>query len=325
AVVLATGGVGHVYLKTTNPTESYGEGLAMAARAGAMLSDLEFVQFHPTAINIDKDPLPLATEALRGEGSVVIDESGKRFLSSLPNAELSARDIVARGISKQILKGEKVFLDCRKAVGKHFPTRFPTVYGYCKDAGINPIKELIPVIPVAHYHMGGVAVNIHGKTSLENLWACGEVASTGVHGANRLASNSLLEAAVFAKRVAKDIAKNVSVLEKFDCPAETVGKSINSEASACEKMIRKTMYNNFGIIKNRKKMLEALFELEKLKPDTLREKNMLLTARMIALFSLKRQESRGVHFREDYPIKNSIPKRAFMTLPEIETFRKSLN
>ena len=173
-VVLATGGLGQLFRFTTNPPESTGDGLALAAAAGARLVDLEFVQFHPTALAVDLDPLPLLSEA-------------------------------PRGIWKQLAAGRKVFLDGRQAIGERFPTKFPTIFANCQRAGVDPRSELMPVVPAAHYFMGGVAVDEWGRASLPGLWACGEVSATGVHGANRLASNSLLEALVFGSRVAEAI------------------------------------------------------------------------------------------------------------------------
>src|SRR6185437_9325050 len=207
AVVLATGGIGHLYAATTNPSEASGQGLAIAARAGAVIADPEFVQFHPTAIMVGRDPAPLATEALRGEGATLINEAGERFmLSAHPLAELAPRDIVARGVFAEISAGRGAFLDAREALGARFAEKFPTVYASCLTAGLDPAKQPIPIAPAAHYHMGGVAVDARGRTSLRGLWAGGEVASTGAHGANRLASNSLLEAVVYAARIAEDIA-----------------------------------------------------------------------------------------------------------------------
>lgn len=206
AVVLATGGSGQLYARTTNPMQATADGLAMAARAGAQLVDLEFIQFHPTALDVSRDPLPLVTEALRGEGAWLIDTTGERFMVALhPMAELAPRDVVARAIRRRQEFGHRVFLDTRRAVGDAFPERFPTVYDFCRESGIDPRSQPIPVTPAAHYTMGGIAVDSHGRASLSGLWACGEVSSTGVHGANRLASNSLLEALVFGSRVAKDI------------------------------------------------------------------------------------------------------------------------
>src|SRR5215472_12853955 len=205
AVVLATGGIGHLYAVTTNPLEASGQGLAIAARAGAVIADPEFVQFHPTAIMVSRDPAPLATEALRGEGATLINDSGERFmLAAHPLAELAPRDIVARGVFAEISAGRGAFLDAREALGARFAEKFPTVHASCLAAGIDPAKQPIPIAPAAHYHMGGIAVDAKGRTSLRGLWAGGEVSSTGAHGANRLASNSLLEAVVYAARIAED-------------------------------------------------------------------------------------------------------------------------
>src|SRR5476649_1742707 len=190
AVILATGGLGALYAVTTNPLESRGEGLGMAARAGALIADPEFVQFHPTAIAVGRDPAPLATEALRGEGAVLIDDRGTRFMANVhKDAELAPRDIVARAIHRQIVSGQNVFLDCRTAIGASFADHFPTVYGACIAADIDPARQPIPVAPAAHYHMGGIASDAVGRSSLPGLWVVGECAATGLHGANRLASN----------------------------------------------------------------------------------------------------------------------------------------
>ena len=206
AVVLATGGIGALYSVTTNPAYARGELIAMAARVGAVVADAEFVQFHPTALDVGADPAPLATEALRGEGATLVNRQGERFmLRSDPRGELAPRDIVARGVFQEIAAGRGAFLDCRAAIGAHFAEAFPTVYAHCRAAGIDPVTELIPVAPAAHYHMGGIATDARARTSVAGLWAIGEVASTGLHGANRLASNSLLEAIVFGARAAADI------------------------------------------------------------------------------------------------------------------------
>ncbi len=206
AVVLATGGIGGLYAVTTNPPYARGESIAMAARAGAMIADAEFVQFHPTAIDVGLDPAPLATEALRGEGATLVNACGERFMTTLdPRAELAPRDVVARAVFTEIAAGRGAFLDCRTAIGDRFASAFPTVFALCRKAGVDPARELIPVAPAAHYHMGGIATDARGRSSVPGLWAVGEVASTGLHGANRLASNSLLEAVVFAARAAQDI------------------------------------------------------------------------------------------------------------------------
>ena len=219
AVVLATGGLGQLYAHTTNPSEVTGDGLAMAARAGARLVDLEMVQFHPTALAAAEgaaeadSPHSLLTEALRGEGAVLIDSAGHRFmLDEHPDAELAPRDVVARAIHRRREAGEAVYLDARAVVGERFPERFPTVFEKAMAAGIDPRVEALPVTPAAHYHMGGIATDGRGRSSLPGLWVCGEAASTGAHGANRLASNSLLEALVFGARVAGDTAARLTGL-----------------------------------------------------------------------------------------------------------------
>jgi L-aspartate oxidase len=222
AVVLATGGIGHLYAVTTNPKEASGLGLAIAARAGAIIGDPEFVQFHPTAIMIGRDPAPLATEALRGEGATLINGKGERFMvAKHPLAELAPRDIVARGVFAEIAAGRGAFLDATRALGDKFADHFPTVYASCIAGGIDPARQPIPIAPAVHYHMGGIAVDARGRTSINGLWAGGEVSCTGAHGANRLASNSLLEAVVYAARIAEDIdghAFTAQALPPLDVP-----------------------------------------------------------------------------------------------------------
>jgi len=207
ATVLATGGVGGLYAVTTNPPSVRGQGLGMAARAGAVIADPEFVQFHPTGLAVDRDPTPLASEALRGDGATLIDAHGRRFMADEhPDAELAPRDIVARAIHRRVSKGEAVYLDARAALGARFAEHFPTIAAYCAEAGIDPATQPIPVRPAQHYHMGGVRTDAAGRSSLPGLWVCGEAARTGLHGANRLASNSLLEALAFGARIGADIA-----------------------------------------------------------------------------------------------------------------------
>ena len=210
AIVMATGGMGQLFERTTNPVEVTGDGMAMATRAGAKLLDMEFVQFHPTALNVGRDPMPLVTEAVRGEGAILINDQAERFMLDLhPDAELAPRDVVARGIWSQIAAGREVFLDARECLGQRFPERFPTVFKLCMEHGIDPRRSLIPVSPASHYSMGGLAVDEWGKTSLTGLWACGEVTASGAHGANRLASNSLLEGLVFGARVAESVGEAI--------------------------------------------------------------------------------------------------------------------
>lgn len=315
-VVLATGGIGALYAATTNPASARGRGLAMAARAGTVLSDLEFVQFHPTALDIGEDPAPLATEALRGEGAVLLNSRGERFmLHAHEMAELAPRDIVSRAIFSQMQKGQKVYLDCRHIDTSHFPA----LIAACKRASLDPQRQLVPVTPAAHYHMGGIATDLNGRSSLQGLWACGEVAATGLHGANRLASNSLMEAIVMGGRVAADIA------QLRIAPQGPVRLSIpvpvqHRERVAAREALRHIMAELVGVVRDRKGLLTAISDLTDMAAeDDPKLADMALVARMIAVSALLRTESRGGHYRSDYP--QALPaweKRSFTTLKEIE-------
>lgn len=312
-IVLATGGIGHLYAMTTNPVEAAGIGIAMAARAGAVIADAEFVQFHPTAIDIGCDPAPLATEALRGEGATLINRHAERFMTDLhPDGELAPRDIVARGVFAEIAAGRGAYLDCRKAIGARFMTEFPTVYASCQAAGLDPVSMPIPVAPAEHYHMGGVWTDADGRTSVDGLWAVGEVASTGVHGANRLASNSLLEAVVFAARIARAIPAGGFVTH------DTLnGSTIDADAPALERELRDIMTEKVGVIRNADGLREAIANLQKIERDANSErlKSMALTSLFVAVAAYMRAESRGGHFREDYPHPiDAMAKRSRMTL-----------
>jgi L-aspartate oxidase len=313
AVVLASGGTGRVYSHTTNPPEATGDGLAMAARAGARLGDLEFVQFHPTALAVGADPMPLLTEALRGKGAVIVDETGRRFLRDVdPAAELAARDIVARGIARHLLDGHGAFLDARAAVGADFPRLFPTVFELCRRHGLDPRRETVPIAPAAHYHMGGVVVDDRGRASLPGLWACGEVSCTGVHGANRLASNSLLEALVFGGRVAEDLG---SALETTPPPAAQAPPASATAAAraafdpirsaAIAERVRRVMWEKVGLLRDETGLASAVAEIggrASAMADERSESASLVTAAgLIAQAALARRESRGSHFRLDYP------------------------
>jgi len=316
AVIFATGGVGALFGVTTNPPEARGEGLGMAARAGAVIADAEFMQFHPTAIAIGRDPAPLATEALRGEGAVLIDETGRRFMPAIhADAELAPRDVVARALHREIAKGHKTFLDCRAI--ENFAGRFPTVYGVCRDAGLDPAAQPIPVAPAAHYHMGGIAADAHGRTSLEGLWATGECASTGLHGANRLASNSLLEALVFGARVADDIRANVAQAAGRGTPQvpERFASPMPPHA------LRDAMTKFVGLERDANGLSEALSVIDAVERVGASEPallNMTATARLIAAAALARRESRGAHFRTDFPQTDTNGKRSFLTLADAE-------
>jgi len=319
AVVMATGGIGGLYATTTNPSRVRGQGLGMAARAGAIIADPEFVQFHPTGIAINADPNPLATEALRGHGATLITADGHRFmLDEHPHAELAPRDIVARAIHARVSKGEVVFLDTRAAIGAAIDRDFPIVAQYCRDAGIDPVINPIPVRPAQHYHMGGIATNAAGRSSLSGLWACGEVACTGLHGANRLASNSLLEALAYGARIAADL-QDIAVINPalpapMPGPPESYGEGVLAPVAAVARL-RNLMDRDVGVARNMAGLQAALREIAMLEaeyaPNSRAFLNMTITATLVAAAALQRQESRGGHYRSDYPISN--PAKAVAT------------
>ncbi|MEA2929148.1 MAG: L-aspartate oxidase [Hyphomicrobiales bacterium] len=322
AVVLATGGLGHLYAVTTNPTEARGQGLAIAARAGAIIADPEFVQFHPTAIDIGRDPAPLATEAIRGEGAILVNRAGERFMRKIhPEAELAPRDIVARGVFAELQAGRGAFLDARTAIGATFAQKFPGVTEYCRSAGIDPARDLIPVAPAAHYHMGGVATDATGRTSLDGLWAAGEVASTGAHGANRLASNSLLEAAVYAARIAEDIGALAPASRSQSKPDPEPRRTETMDVDpAREQALRQLMSSHVGVVRDTAGLRHALDKIARLERDSTRApalRNMATAALMVTAAALRREESRGGHYRSDFPKPDpKQAKRTFLTLDE---------
>jgi L-aspartate oxidase len=316
-VVLATGGIGHLYAVTTNPAEASGLGLAIAARAGAVIADPEFVQFHPTAIMIGRDPAPLATEALRGEGATLINDSGERFMQARhPLAELAPRDIVARGVFAEIAAGHGAFLDATKALGAHFAEKFPTVYASCLSAGIDPARQPIPVAPAAHYHMGGISVDANGRTSLGGLWAGGEVSCTGAHGANRLASNSLLEAVVYAARIAEDIGGSMIAALGRSLQASIAPRN-GATPALSEQQLREMMTSHVGVIRHGERLAEAVRNLAAIERDAnnIALRNMATTALLVATSAWSRRESRGAHYRIDHPIENpALAQRTMTTL-----------
>jgi L-aspartate oxidase len=318
AVIFATGGIGALYAVTTNPLESRGEGLGMAARAGALIADAGFVQFHPTAIAIGRDPAPLATEALRGEGAVLIDETGRRFMPAVhADAELAPRDVVARAIHREIAQGHRVFLDCRAAIGAKFPRAFPTVYGACISAGIDPATQPIPVASAAHYHMGGIATDAQGRSSLDGLWAVGECASTGLHGANRLASNSLLEALVFGARAADDVRATISRRQITGTPPAPQ----HVATAPPPKQLRDAMTRCLGLERDQTGIRTALSRISAIERAANGEAsllNMTAAARLVASAALARRESRGAHFRSDYPQTDKTFTRTLLTLADAD-------
>jgi L-aspartate oxidase len=305
-VVLATGGAGQLFAVTTNPKEAWGSGLAMAFRAGATLVNMEFVQFHPTALDIGRDPAPLATEALRGEGAKLVDRNGERFMLKLhKDAELAPRDVVARGVFASIQAGNGAFLDCREAIGAKFPEMFPTVHAACVTAGIDPVTDLIPVAPAAHYHMGGVQVDEDGAVmGVPGLYAVGEVAHTGVHGANRLASNSLLEAVVFGARVADALKRD------WAAPASNGIASPHYEGEAHPKtadeperilQIRQLMQRHCGVLRKGAGLGQTLRLLVPLSEGSDSAASLAQIARLMVEAAMNREESRGGHSRTDFP------------------------
>lgn len=320
AVVLATGGIGHVFSRTTNPPAVRGDGLAMAARVGARLADLEFVQFHPTALAAGGDPMPLLTEALRGEGAVLRDVTGARYMLDIhPDAELAPRDVVARANYRAMMEGRAPVLDAIDAVGASFPDRFPTVFNFAMTSGLDPRVDAMPVSPAVHYYMGGVDVDPDGRSSLPGLWAVGEASSTGVHGANRLASNSLLEGLVFGRRVAEAITADRAGLSAhlmFDVPALALEVAGPSDPSTVQHL-RELMWNNVGVERDAGRLSDAVTEFSRARAEAGagRVRNLALVGGLIAEAALAREESRGGHHRLDHPATDpAMAERRTVTL-----------
>jgi len=293
-VVIASGGSGALYRHTTNPLGAIGQGIALAARAGAALADMEFVQFHPTALDVGRDPMPLVSEAVRGEGAVLIDETGARFMAGQGHAELEPRDVVARAVWRQLAAGHRVFLDARAALGPRFAGHFPVIAAACRSAGIDPALEPIPVRPAAHYLMGGIAVDAAGRSSVEGLWACGEAASTGLHGANRLASNSLLEAAAAARWVAESLAGTSAGRVRALWP---VAVPPAADAAA----VRDILAAHVGVLRDGDGIADAVAALAPLAAGNGAAADPACVGLLIAVAALRREESRGSHCRSDFP------------------------
>jgi L-aspartate oxidase len=322
-VVLATGGAGALYLHTTNPAVATGDGMAMAYRAGAELSDMEFVQFHPTALNVEGAPRFLLSEALRGEGGVLRNAAGRRFMPRYHDAaELAPRDVVTRSIVAEMGRTatRTVFLDMTAFDAAHLRRRFPKIYRTCMEYGLDLAREPIPVSPAAHYVMGGVRTDLEGRTTLPGLYAAGEVACTGVHGANRLASNSLLEGLVFGARAGAAAAQDLKgrrapsgegALEGAATPRADVHR-VSAAAAAVRKRVRRLMWERVGILRTREGLGRALSEFEQIASAPLLPgpRNFVTAATLTARAALWREESRGAHYRLDFPRRDDQHWRA---------------
>jgi L-aspartate oxidase len=346
AVVLASGGAGQLYLHTTNPAVATGDGTAMAYRAGAQVADMEFVQFHPTALNVEGAPRFLLSEAMRGEGGVLRNADGKRFMPRYhARAELAPRDIVSRAIVAEMDRTatRTVFLDMTALAPRYVRERFPKIYETCLRFGLDVTREPAPVSPAAHYFMGGVRTDMEGRTTLEGLYAAGEVACTGVHGANRLASNSLLEGLVFGARAgraaAADHAGDSAVADRAVVNDEETtddGRgSVGEIAVAVRKRVRRLMWERVGILRSRQSLRRALSEFEQIAAARLRtpSRNFLTVATLVARAALWREESRGAHYRVDFTErddarwrKHSIQQQgAEIDASEVISFSETIN
>ncbi|NLE01566.1 MAG: L-aspartate oxidase [Fibrobacter sp.] len=324
---LATGGAGKVYLHTTNPDIATGDGVAIAYRAGASISNMEFIQFHPTTLFHERANSFLISEALRGHGAILRNVAGEEFMDKYhPMKSLAPRDIVARAIDTEMkLSGEAcVYLDIRHARANETIKHFPNIYARCKEFGIDITKDLIPVVPAAHYICGGITVDTYGRTNIDNLYACGEVSCTGVHGANRLASNSLLEALVFSRRAADDSINKIkatgNVFIDTIPPWDDSGTIANEEwilLSHNLKEIQSLMWDYVGIVRSTLRLNRALrrinllekeidnfYRRTKITSQLLQLRNLVTTAKLIVVSALKRKESRGLHYTTDYPQQN---------------------
>lgn len=327
AVLLATGGLGHIYSNSTNPEVATGDGVAMAHRAGAEISDMEFVQFHPTALYLKGAPHFLLSEALRGEGAYLRNNELDRFMPKYhPLAELAPRDVVARAIVHELeiskAKDPNVYLDLTHLASKHMEKRFPRIYQTCLRYNIDITCDLIPVRPAAHYAMGGVRTDLYGRTNLAGLYAAGEVACTGVHGANRLASNSLLEGLVYGARAAGTMREEfvptsrekVRDVQRGRKPVHAKGAHNAAHSEATISRVQEIMWRDAGLIRSGQGLRRALQQLEEIRADLdsgccrrcCEARNIHLTGLLIARSALAREESRGAHYRTDFPTHNDV-------------------
>lgn len=322
ATILATGGAGHLFLNTTNPEVATGDGVAIAYRAGVTLKDMEFIQFHPTALDIPGAPRFLISEAVRGEGAYLRNSKGNRFMLDYhEQAELAPRDIVARAIVAELHKEdiEQVYLDLTHLDVTKMRKRFPNIYQTCLKYGIDFTKDYIPISPAAHYMMGGIRTDHFGATNIKHLYACGEVACTGVHGANRLASNSLLEAVVFAGRVIMALSETSHLLNLEDLKnvhikyEENQPPAIDVFTSQLKTKVRMLMWEHGGISREKENLQQGISGIKSLKPYLqlyfsemagIELQNMIMLAELILKSALVREESRGGHYRVDFPMRD---------------------
>ena len=336
-LVLATGGAGQLFKFNTNSDIATGDGIALAHKAGAEITDMEFFQFHPTTLHLAGAPIFLISEAVRGEGGRLCNVDGRRFMTDYsPQGEMAPRDVVTRGILSNMAKtgADKVFIDVTHLPPQLITTRFPRIYQFCLSHGLDITRELVPVAPAAHYMMGGVKVNLWGETSITGLFATGETACTGVHGANRLASNSLLEVVVFSKRIIEKTRqgnyKRTADISQDMSPQQLSGSRPKPPLSAKPSLaaLQQLLWDKVGIIRSRESLTQAadtLYSWQKsLPPPTNRPSyelnNLVLTGRLVAEAALLREESRGAHFRTDYPLSSSQWQRhiVFMAQPAEE-------
>ncbi|MBC7246236.1 MAG: L-aspartate oxidase [Actinobacteria bacterium] len=317
-VVLATGGMGQLYAVTTNPEICTGDGVAMALRAGAEVADVEFLQFHPTALHIPETPRWLISEALRGEGAVIVDHRGRRIMEGVhPLKDLAPRDVVVNEMVRVMkeLDRDHLFLDATRIPADKLRDRFPSIYRHCLEAGLDITERPIPVSPAAHYMSGGVVTDLYGRTRVRGLYACGEVACTGVHGANRLASNSLLEGLVFGWRIMQDLEKALEETRELPGAAETVSfrrrrRHVPVDIVLLRRTLQQVMQDCVGFRRSRESLEEAedfldknreVLGVEYLNPQGFELQNMIMLASLMVKAAGMREESRGCHFRVDFP------------------------
>ena len=316
-VVIATGGAGQCFAVTTNPTLSTGDGIAMAMRAGVAVADLEFMQFHPTALHHPSMPRPLLSEALRGEGAILRDEHGVAFMrDEHPLADLAPRDVVAKAISRRLNERDldHVWLDATAI--DEFHARFPTIWEACRAVGLDPTHDWLPVAPAAHYLSGGVCTDLDGATTLPGLWACGEAACSGVHGANRLASNSLLEGLVFAARAVEAIVDGRDGFEPTGVlrhplasePLASPRPIVTAPGPAIREELQRVMTRDAGVLRSGESLGRAADALAALTPSDIESANLLAVSTVLVRAATARRESRGTHTREDHP----APSPAFL-------------